>query len=153
MRGEAGRAPRREFPASVMKDDLVRFEEVPLIMHVPALGVHSRGTRVLLEVMSIDELTIEASVRMLRVLDAPVVTSGTEAAEDEGDEEELIEAADESAQNEAEAVAEASSADGGETAGAGEAAEAGGEADGDTGDEADGGVSGQQARHAAETGE
>ncbi|MBB2932611.1 ribonuclease catalytic domain-containing protein [Paraburkholderia silvatlantica] len=112
MRGEAGREPRREFPASVVKDDLVRFEEVPLLMHVPALGVHARGTRLMMEVLSIDELTIEASVRMLRVLDAPVVTSGEQPEEDAGEDEELIEAADESAQSEAEAVAEAGEAQG-----------------------------------------
>ncbi|MCX5544581.1 RNB domain-containing ribonuclease [Paraburkholderia sp. CNPSo 3076] len=107
MRGEGGREARREFPASVVKDDLVRFEEVPLLMHVLALGVHARGTRLMMEVLSIDELTIEASVRMLRVLDAPVVTSGEQAEEDAGEDEELIETADESAQSEAEAVAEA----------------------------------------------
>lgn len=110
---------RREFAATVVKDDLVRFEEVPLLMHVPALGVHARGTRVLLELMSVDELTIEASVRMLRVLDAPVVSGGEAAEEEAGDDEELIEAADESAQSEAEALAEAA-----ESAEAAEAAEA-----------------------------
>jgi exoribonuclease-2 len=61
-------------------------------------------------VMSIDELTVEASVRMLHVLDAPTVTSGTEPEEaeeaDEG-EEELLDAADDSAKSEAEAEAEA----------------------------------------------
>ena len=112
MRGEDGREARREFPASVVKDDLVRFEEVPLLMHVPALGVHARGTRLMMEVLSIDELTIEASVRMLRVLDAPVVTSAEQAEEDTGEDEELIEAADDSAQSEAEAVAEADEAEG-----------------------------------------
>ena len=111
MRGEGGGEARREFPASVVKDDLVRFEEVPLLMHVPALGVHARGTRLMMEVLSIDELTIEASVRMLRVLDAPVVTSGEQAEEESGEDEELIEAADESAQSEAEAVAEAGEAE------------------------------------------
>ncbi|MCP3712014.1 RNB domain-containing ribonuclease [Paraburkholderia sp. CNPSo 3274] len=112
MRGEGGREARREFPASVVKDDLVRFEEVPLLMHVLALGVHARGTRLMMEVLSIDELTIEASVRMLRVLDAPVVTSGEQAEEETGEDEELIEAADESAQSEAEAVAEAGAGEG-----------------------------------------
>ncbi|WP_322049058.1 ribonuclease catalytic domain-containing protein [Paraburkholderia sp. J67] len=106
MRGEGGGEARREFPATVVKDDLVRFEEVPLLMHVPALGVHARGTRLMMEVLSIDELTIEASVRMLRVLDAPVVTSGEQPEEEAGEDEELIEAADESAQSEAEALAE-----------------------------------------------
>ncbi|MFD1561566.1 ribonuclease catalytic domain-containing protein [Paraburkholderia silviterrae] len=110
MRGDGGREVRREFPATVVKDDLVRFEEVPLLMHVPALGVHARGTRLMMEVMSIDELTIEASVRMLRVLDAPVVTSGAEAEEETGEDEELIEAADDSAASEAEALAEAETA-------------------------------------------
>ncbi|WP_433704009.1 ribonuclease catalytic domain-containing protein [Paraburkholderia sacchari] len=107
MRGEDGREARREFPATVVKDDLVRFEEVPLLMHVPALGVHARGTRLMMEVLSIDELTIEASVRMLRVLDAPVVTSSEQAEEDTGEDEELIDAADASAESEAEALAEA----------------------------------------------
>ena len=104
---------RKQIVATVVKDDLVRLEEIPLLLHVPALGVHARGTRLLMEVMSIDELTVEASVRMLKVLDAPTVTSGTEAEEveegeetDEG-EEELLDAADDSAQSEAEAEAEA----------------------------------------------
>ncbi|GAB6847618.1 MULTISPECIES: RNB domain-containing ribonuclease [Paraburkholderia] len=110
---------RREVVAAVVKGDLVRLEEIPLLLHVPALGVHARGTRLLLEVMSIDELTIEASVRMLRVLDAPTVTSGAEA-EEESEDEELIEATDASAESEAEALAEA---DGGDEGGEGEPTE------------------------------
>jgi exoribonuclease II len=101
---------KKQVVATVVKDDLVRLEEIPLLLHVPALGVYARGTRLLMEVMSIDELTVEASVRMLHVLDAPTVTSGTEAEEaeeaDEG-EEELLDAADDSAASEAEAEAEA----------------------------------------------
>ncbi|SIT42074.1 Ribonuclease II [Paraburkholderia piptadeniae] len=99
---------RKQVVASVVKGDLVRLEEVPLLLHVPGLGVHARGTRLMLEVMSVDELTIEASVRPLHVLDAPTVTSGAEE-EDEGDEE-IIDAADASAESEAEAQAEADTA-------------------------------------------
>jgi exoribonuclease-2 len=101
---------RKQVVASVVKGDLVRLEEIPLLLHVPGLGVHARGTRLQMEVMSIDELTVEASVRLLHVLDAPSVTSGSEAEEaDEGEEseEEIIETADESAEGEAEAQAEA----------------------------------------------
>ncbi|WDD96306.1 RNB domain-containing ribonuclease [Burkholderia sp. FERM BP-3421] len=123
---------RKQVAATVVKGDLVRLEEVPLLLHVPALGVHARGTRVLLDVMSIDELTVEASVRLVSVLDAPVV-SGGEPADDEdeaGDEtpgddspgddspgddspgdETLLDAADASAESEAEALAEAPEAD------------------------------------------
>ncbi|MGT2472372.1 ribonuclease catalytic domain-containing protein [Paraburkholderia terrae] len=99
---------KKQVVASVVKGDLVRLEEVPLLLHVPGLGVHARGTRLMLEVMSVDELTVEASVRPLHVLDAPTVTSGAE--EEEEAEEELIDAADESAESEAEAQAEADTA-------------------------------------------
>lgn len=104
---------RKQVSATVVKGELVRLDEVPLLLHVPALGVHARGTRVLLDVMSVDELTIEASVRLVSVLDAPMVSSGEPADEDEdadAADETLLDAADESAQGEAEALAEAGGA-------------------------------------------
>ncbi|CAG4887690.1 ribonuclease catalytic domain-containing protein [Paraburkholderia saeva] len=121
---------KKQVVASVVKGDLVRLEEIPLLLHVPGLGVHARGTRLLMEVMSLDELTVEASVRLLHVLDAPQVTSGTDTAEaDEAEEgeEELIDAADDSAESEAEARAEADSADADE--GVGNEDETAGDAD------------------------
>ncbi|MBN3764863.1 RNB domain-containing ribonuclease [Burkholderia sp. Ac-20365] len=99
---------KKQVVAAVVKGDLVRLEDVPLLLHVPGLGVHARGTRLMLEVMSVDELTVEASVRLLHVVDAPTVTSGTE--EEEEAEEEIIDATDESAESEAEAQAEADTA-------------------------------------------
>ncbi|QCP51058.1 RNB domain-containing ribonuclease [Trinickia violacea] len=105
---------RKQVVASVVKGDLVRLDEVPLLLHVPGLGVHARGTKVMLEVMSVDELTVEASVRPLHVVDAPAVTSGAGAEEDEDEVEELIDAADESAESEAEAQAEADAGAGAE---------------------------------------
>jgi exoribonuclease-2 len=118
---------KKQVVATVVKDDLVRLEEIPLLLHVPALGVHARGTRLLMEVMSIDELTVEASVRMLHVLDAPTVTSGTEAEEaeetDEG-EEELLDSAESEVEAEAEATTEAGAAENG-NGGEGEDAAAG----------------------------
>ncbi|TXC88581.1 ribonuclease catalytic domain-containing protein [Paraburkholderia azotifigens] len=106
---------RKQVAASVVKGDLVRLEEVPLLLHVPGLGVHARGTRLMLEVMSVDELTVEASVRLLHVIDAPTVTSGTE--EEEEADEEIIDAADQSAESEAEAQAEADTNAAGEAEG------------------------------------
>ncbi|AHI66177.1 ribonuclease catalytic domain-containing protein [Burkholderia thailandensis] len=114
---------RKQVSATVVKGELVRLDEVPLLLHVPALGVHARGTRVLLDVMSVDELTIEASVRLLSVLDAPTV-SGGEPADDEEDagaaDDVLLDAADESAESEAEALAEASGGGNGEAPANGE---------------------------------
>jgi len=99
---------KKQVAASVVKDDLVRLDEIPLMLHVPGLGVHARGTKVMLEVMSLDELTVEASCRLLHVIDAPTAASAQEAeAQQEETEEELIEAEDLSAESEAEAQAEA----------------------------------------------
>ncbi|MGV2293110.1 RNB domain-containing ribonuclease [Trinickia sp. YCB016] len=105
---------KKQVVASVVKGDLVRLDEVPLLLHVPGLGVHARGTKIMLEVMSVDELTVEASVRPLHVIDAPAVTSGAEADEEEDEVEELIDADDESAESEAEAQAEADAGAGAE---------------------------------------
>lgn len=74
---------RREVVASVVKGDLVRLEEIPLLLHVPALGFYTRGTRVLLEITSIDELAIEASVRMLCVLNTPMLTTCVQSNKNE----------------------------------------------------------------------
>jgi exoribonuclease-2 len=84
----------------------VRLEEIPLMLHVPALGVHARGTKVMLDVMSIDELTVEASCRLLHVIDAPSGAAQAQQVEEEA-EEEIIETEDLSAESEAEAQAEA----------------------------------------------
>ncbi|KVN14377.1 MULTISPECIES: RNB domain-containing ribonuclease [unclassified Burkholderia] len=113
---------RKQVSAAVVKGDLVRLDEVPLLLHVPALGVHARGTRVLLDVMSVDELTIEASVRLVSVLDAPTVSSGEPADDDDADaaDDVLLDAADESAESEAEALAEAGGAASGDGNGNGE---------------------------------
>lgn len=86
---------RDRVSATVVKGDLVRLEEIPLMLHVPGLGVHARGTRVLLDVVSIDELTVEASTRLVQVLDAPV-------ASDIGDSDEGEDAEDEAANAEIE---------------------------------------------------
>ncbi len=127
---------KKEIVAAVVKGDLVRLEEVPLLLHVPGLGVHARGTRIVLELMSVDELTVEASVRPIRVLDAPGAAAA--AAEDEEEEAEIVDAPDASAESEAEASAEAGQ-EGGEASAEG-AGEASGEA---AAGSADGGLSGE----------
>jgi exoribonuclease-2 len=125
---------KREVVAVVVKGDLVRLEEVPLLLHVPGLGVHARGTRVVLEVMSVDELTVEASVRPTRVLDAPGLAAGAGDELEAGEDEQLddvvdpADASDASAESEEEARAEGGEGDAGE---AGAQSEQRGEPDAD----------------------
>lgn len=95
---------KKHVVAAVVKDDLVRLDEIPLMLHVPGLGVHARGTKVMLDVMSLDELTVEASCRLLHVIDAPAGAANAAV-----EEEEVIEAEDSSAESETEAVAVAES--------------------------------------------
>jgi exoribonuclease II len=54
--------------ATLVKGDSVRLDDIPLLLHIPRLGLHARGTRFLLDIISIDELSLEASCRLVQVL-------------------------------------------------------------------------------------
>ncbi len=60
---------RKRVLASVIKGDLVRFDEIPLLLHVPGLGVHARDTKLWLDILALDELNIEVSCRLSQVLE------------------------------------------------------------------------------------
>jgi exoribonuclease-2 len=94
---------RESAVATVIKGDLVRLEEIPLLLHVPGLGVHARGTRVRLALYDFNDLTIEVSSRLLEVIDAPPTST---QMPDEAVNEGLNEAPDESL-NEEDALNEA----------------------------------------------
>jgi exoribonuclease-2 len=105
----------------VVKGDMVRFEEIPLQLIVPGLGVHARGTRLLLDITGIDELNVDLSCRLVQVLDSPSVPGDDvaaqaleEAAEDALDDaaasvEQASDAADETAAADAAAIEAAAS--------------------------------------------
>lgn len=127
---------RDQVVASVIKGDLVRLEEIPLLQHVPGLGVHARGTRVQLALSDFDELMIEMSCRVLQILDAPTAASvgDSGAAEIAADEESEVESFDEADATDAGAVGESDAADkraedNGDGSDAAEADPAGGSAD------------------------
>ncbi|MCS6762903.1 MAG: RNB domain-containing ribonuclease [Candidatus Protistobacter heckmanni] len=52
----------------VLKNGAVRLAEVPLVVHMPDLAELPRGSWVLLEVVSIDEIRLEASCRLIELL-------------------------------------------------------------------------------------
>lgn len=56
--------------ARVIRDDLVRFEDCPLVVRVGGMGELPRDQRVHLEIMGIDELALEVDCRLLEVCDA-----------------------------------------------------------------------------------
>ncbi|MCX8566539.1 MAG: exoribonuclease-2 [Glomeribacter sp. 1016415] len=61
---------RERMLAAVVKGDLVRFDEIPLLLHVPGLGVHARDTKLWLDILALDELTLEVSCRLAQVLES-----------------------------------------------------------------------------------
>lgn len=72
---------KSQVQASVLKGDTVRLNDVPLTLVVPGLAPHARGTQIMLDVLSLDVVTLGISVRVSQVLDA----SQSVVAEDEDD--------------------------------------------------------------------
>ncbi|GAB3627206.1 ribonuclease catalytic domain-containing protein [Pandoraea terrae] len=61
---------KRQVQASVLKGDTVRLNEAPLTVIAPGLGAHARGTQILLDVLSVDVVTLTVSLRVAQVLGA-----------------------------------------------------------------------------------
>lgn len=77
---------RKQVVASVLKGDAVRLNEIPLLLQVPGLGVHARGTQLLLDILSIDDVTLDVSCRVAQVLGAGQPTAIEESDEAGSDE-------------------------------------------------------------------
>ncbi len=58
---------REKLMATVLKEGAVRFTEIPLVTRVPELAQAARGTQVLLEIGSTDEISLAVSCRVLEV--------------------------------------------------------------------------------------
>ncbi|VVE67623.1 ribonuclease II [Pandoraea captiosa] len=61
---------KSQVQASVLKGDTVRLNDIPLTLIVPGLGLHARGTQIMLDVLSFDVVTLSISVRVAQVLGA-----------------------------------------------------------------------------------
>src|SRR5260364_1865 len=54
--------------ATLIKENLVRFDEIPLHAHIPGLGAHAPGARLLLEIIAVDEVMLDVSCRLVQAL-------------------------------------------------------------------------------------
>ena len=61
---------KSQVQASVLKGDTVRLNDIPLTLIVLGLGPHARGTQIMLDVLSLDVVTLSISVRVAQVLGA-----------------------------------------------------------------------------------
>ena len=68
--------------ARVQKEGMVRIEPIPLRLFVPELQNAPRGSRVELEVLSIDTLLLTASVRVVHLMESSFTGSNVEIEEE-----------------------------------------------------------------------
>lgn len=73
---------KSQVQASVLKGDTVRLNDIPLTLIVLGLGPHARGTQIMLDVLSLDVVTLSISVRVAQVLGASQTGLGED--DDEG---------------------------------------------------------------------
>jgi exoribonuclease-2 len=59
-----------QIPAAVIRESLVRLEDIPLVLKVPSLPALDRGVGVRLTIESVDLLDAEAHARYLELLDS-----------------------------------------------------------------------------------
>lgn len=67
-----------------LKEGIARVEEIPLRLTVPELADQVRGARAEIEVLSIDPLSLEASLRYLGLIELPKVVEVQEEKEIDG---------------------------------------------------------------------
>jgi exoribonuclease-2 len=60
-----------ECEATILKEDLARLSNAPMIVRLAGLPSLERGQRITLHIMSIDELTLEMDCRFMASIESP----------------------------------------------------------------------------------
>ena len=71
--------------ATVFKENMVRADDMPLVLPVLGAGNLPRGARVRVKLGDIDEITLDITGTVIERLDAPVGDSSDDGADDSGD--------------------------------------------------------------------
>ncbi|MFZ6708911.1 ribonuclease catalytic domain-containing protein [Undibacterium sp. TC9W] len=104
-----GQQEQRQVEAVVLKDEVLRLVDIPLIIRLPGMPQTARGAQVRLDILRWDEVDLEVEARLLELL-----STVTELEEEELDDETSTEVAEDFSAEEgapaAETVAEAESA-------------------------------------------
>ncbi|TAK91425.1 MAG: RNB domain-containing ribonuclease [Burkholderiaceae bacterium] len=82
--------------AHVVREEILRLADIPLIVRLPGLAVHPRGTEVIVDLLELDEMELVVHARCKEVLTAVAVSVDEE---EEGEEEEEEEEGEEEAMN------------------------------------------------------
>ena len=95
---EAQKQSARQREAIVMKEDLLRLVDIPLIVRLAGLPAMQRGSRVKLDILGWDEIDLSVEARFLEIVSTPDSEIAADEDDDEivavGDVAELAEVAD-----------------------------------------------------------
>ena len=81
----------RQADAVVLKDEVLRLTDIPLVIRLPGMPVVARGTQVRLDLLRWDDVDLTLEARILEIA-APATAEAAEALEDEAEEAEEAEA-------------------------------------------------------------
>ncbi|WP_269901250.1 ribonuclease catalytic domain-containing protein [Paenalcaligenes faecalis] len=69
----------QQMSATVIKEDLVRFDSAPFVMRVPGLGELERGQQLMLDILSVNELDLTVEARLRELIQPPSTEDHPEA--------------------------------------------------------------------------
>ena len=84
-----GQEEKRQVEAVVLKDEVLRLVDIPLIIRLPGMPQTARGAQVRLDILRWDEVDLEVEARLLELL-----STVTELDEEELDDENSTEVAE-----------------------------------------------------------
>jgi exoribonuclease-2 len=73
----------RQVDAVVLKDEVLRLVDIPLIVRLPSMPQAARGTQVRLDLIRWDEIDLNVEARVIEIASAPAEVSVTAVANDE----------------------------------------------------------------------
>lgn len=73
----------RRLDAVVLKDEVLRLVDIPLIVRLPGMPPAARGTQVRLDLIRWDEIDLSVEARIIEIASAPTEASVTAVANDE----------------------------------------------------------------------
>jgi exoribonuclease-2 len=73
----------RQVDAVVLKDEVLRLIEIPLIVRLPGMPQAARGTQVRLDLIRWDEIDLSVEARIIEIASTPTEASVTAVANDE----------------------------------------------------------------------
>lgn len=82
-----GQENARQVDAVVLKDEVLRLTDLPLIIRLPGMPSVARGTQVKLDILRWDEVELTIEARLLEIITAQADAQPAEVDEDEGAEE------------------------------------------------------------------